>query len=310
MKVICKCITDAEQLKSTCKICKFIELQLYNEFNESTSLETIKAVFVRVISNIGDAKIVTVHGPITDECASIEHVASPDRCSVVKATVFLANMFSEHYDNRVGVVLHNEVPSKYMEWFPEIYNDIRLNVKMWSDIYPNLDFYIENVVPFRTTKDKSTFCYHPGGTFDDNVKLVESLRRDVTNCNIYTLLDTAHAMITMHAEERMFHNENIIIPGQTIRDYMVRYKDTIKYMHLADGISLGLRPNQHGVSFNEYRHNILENILELYKELGFTCDICLEVTESDYLARDNFKDDYKDVCNICKQLGVDVENTI
>jgi len=84
----------------------------------------------------------------------------------------------------------------------------------------------------------------------------------------------------------------------------------MRFIHLADGIELGLKKGQHGVAFTQDRHYVLEFIMNVYKELGYTNDICLEVVEDDYIKRANFKDDFEDVYNICKKLDIQVENKI
>ena len=310
MRIICKSICEPEQLKATSEICEFVELQLYHEFDNGINDDIIDKVFKDCVANLGTAKVVTVHGPIGKVTASIEHATSEKYYPLLEGTVKLAKKFSDFYNERVGVVLHNEISSRYIDWFDFIYQGIKYVVNILTRTYPMLDIYVENVVPFRYDTQANMFDYHPNGIFDDNVKLVERLNKDVQGCNVYTLLDTAHAMISINAERRMFYNQDVNLPMYNIRDYMERYKDTIKYMHLADGIELGLKKGQHGVAFTQDRHYVLEFIMNVYKELGYNNDICLEVVEDDYIKRANFKDDFEDVYNICKKLDIQVENKI
>ena len=178
------------------------------------------------------------------------------------------------------------------------------------DTYPNIVILIENIIPFMIKRAGTDLMYHSNGAFDDNVKLVKKLREDIKDCRIYTLLDTAHALISLQAERNLFAAEDLPELPTTLEDYVKAYEDTLGYIHLADAIELGIKPNQHGICFSNHRHYVLTEFLELYKNYYLTCDVCLEVRENDYLRRENFKDDLLDVYVTCKKQDIPVENHI
>lgn len=313
MRIVCKCSLSEEQLKKTDNLCEFIELQLFNEFSNGATDYVINTLYERVISSLSNAKVVTVHAPITDGgtlCGSIEHTASEKLCDMVNGTVKLADMLGAYYGYKVNVVLHTELPYRYYDWFENIYEKIANTVETWMDTYPNIVLLVENIIPFMINKAGTDLMYHSNGAFDDNVKLVKKLREDIKDCRIYTLLDTAHALISLQAERNLFAAEDLPELPTTLEDYVKAYEDTLGYIHLADAIELGIKPNQHGICFSNHRNYVLTDFLELYKDYCLTCDVCLEVRENDYLKRENFKDDLLDVYVTCKKQGIPVENHI
>lgn len=313
MRIVCKCSLDEEQLKKTDSICEFIELQLFQEFDGAVTDDLIQALYNRVIHSLTCAKVVTVHAPITDKgtlCGSIEHVASDKLHKLVHGTVRLADMLGKYYGYKVNVVLHTELPYRYYTWFEHIYERIANTIETWMRTYPNIVLLVENIIPFMINKASTNLMYHSNGAFDDNAQLVKKLREDIKDCRIYTLLDTAHALISLQAEKNLFALEDLPDLPTTLEDYVRAYEDTLGYIHLADAIELGIKSNQHGICFSNIRHHILTDFLELYKRYGLTCDICLEVKENNYLTRENFKDDLFDVYVTCKKQGIPVENHI
>jgi len=127
---------------------------------------------------------------------------------------------------------------------------------------------IENVHPFERVNGN---LYHT--VFGDGLDVVELLESLQLPCNVGSVLDTCHAIMSINANK--LSRNNFI----DISSYIEGYSNSCKLIHLADSINLGMDINTHAQPFQDIC--VLKHILEQLKLYDYDVPITLEVLESD-----------------------------
>lgn len=133
--------------------------------------------------------------------------------------------------------------------------------------YTKYKMAVENIMVFDYEKCKLTYSVIGNGY--DNLKFVNRLR-DKGYKNIYSLLDTCHFGTSMFSMNEI----------DTFKEVIVKYKDTLGMMHLADGTDISLDKTKHGNTFStpEGTKRIID-VIEILLELNLDIPLTLEVSE-------------------------------
>ena len=138
------------------------------------------------------------------------------------------------------------------------YEDIVMSMRTLADKYPWCVFCIENPSLKLNKWD------------NDNVLLV----KDIDKKNVYTCLDTCHALIA----------ERVV--GVSLEDHFRANKDICRHVHLCNAVKADKeygRGKGHGVPFSGKDDPDLKRIIDLYRGHNFVTDVVYEVREDDYL---------------------------
>lgn len=148
---------------------------------------------------------------------------------------------------------------------------------------------IENVMVF--DNNKGTLMYNVIGNGYDNIRLVKNLRED-GYFNVYTLLDTCHFGVSMYSMNEV----------DSLKEVIVKYKDTLGIMHISDGDDIALDKSKHGQPFNSCDGVIrLIDIIETLIELELDIPVTLEVVEQAFSGEDAFKN-YVDTRTLAENI--------
>ena len=304
MYIIGKSIVNREQLLETIKHDRYIEIQLYSEFENFN--DCVQDLF-NEITSIDEVDVRCVHCPLIKGIdLNIEYVWDQDDYFMLERTVALASMLSVHYGHPVKVIFHTELSRRLYEKIPYLYEAIRNFVQYALNMPGQVDVCIENVIPFKIDKQGDVFFRN--GVYDDNIELVKRLREDLATDRVKTVLDTCHMMVTMRTVEKMFVAETDAYNAKSSEDFFKMNAPYIGLIHLADVIGLGTNRMTHGIAFEEERLHVMREFISYYVKYGYDCDITLEIQERNYYNRVALASDYGDLQNICKEYGITVEN--
>lgn len=302
MRIIAKSIIREENLKGKSKICRNIEIQLFDEFDRQ---ESVKELYAKTIS-IPNVRILAVHSPIVNnEGVNIEFIGNDDDYKRIAKTIELAHMFSEYYNERIKVIIHSALDIELLTKIPDIYNNILRFFGVMLAKYPNVDFCIENVIP--VNKSKTDEIYMRSNCLFDGIELVNKLNEIFKTDRFGTVLDTCHALTTIRGLQNYFKDYPEITKQFSLEDFFVKNKDCVKLIHLANVINLGYDKGTHGILFKDDDLPLMQEILGYYKKYDYNCDITIEISENDYVLNENFKDNYNKLLNICKDENILIE---
>ena len=304
MYIISKSAINREQLIETVRKCSKNEIQLFKEFENYN--DCVDDLYNTIISVEG-LDIRCVHSPLIKGIdLNIEYVWDQDDYFMLERTVVLASKLAVYYGHEVKVIFHTELSKRLYEKIPCLYEAIRNFVQYSLSLPGNLIICIENVIPFKITKDNDIFFRN--GTINDNIVLVKQLREDLQTDRVRTVLDTCHMITTIRSIKKLFVTENEILDYLNYEYYFQLNAPYIGLIHLCDVIGLGTNPMTHGIAFEEERLKVMEELMSYYKKYGYECDVTLEIQERDYTNKVNLESDFGDLTNVCNKLGIVIEN--
>lgn len=290
MHIIGKSAIKIEDMIAKSRICQNIELQLFDEFDNFN--DCVDELY-DIISIITTTKVRVVHSPIIKgEDINLEFIENKEDLFRLEKSIELAGKLSEFYKHPVSVVIHTAFRYENYSKMPSLLNLIEDFISRSLSKYKNIIICLENVIPCKVSNEEE--LYFRNGCFFDNIKLVKYLREKLKTDRIGTVLDTCHMLISLDTINRIFEENEYI---EFIKDFnMERFfkenKDYIKLIHLCDVKNLGYGRKEHGIKFEPERIYILSQIINLYVEYNYRCDITIEILEDDYIKNENFKDNY------------------
>lgn len=281
MDILSKSNISNKQLNLRTKMVNKIELQILGEFLQGKTPRNIA-------NELADYTpyVEAIHCPLYPGWEfNLENIESEKVKKNITDTCKLAQKIAERKMGRVYVVFHSgisvaETKSK------RIWKDI---TSMFYDLvkdYPNVDFLIENLMPYKIDTKTNTF-YFRNGSFHDAIEMVHQLGRMHGKERFGTTLDTAHAEVTCAFYKRILQEEII-----NIEQYFKDFRDTCKLIHLSDCIDIGLN-GLHGIAFTKEREFKMKEYIDLYHKYNYNCDIVLEVREDNYDNPINFINNYE-----------------
>ena len=275
MKILAKSAIKKIDIYGKTKICKDIELQIFNEFNKFN--DCVQSLYDLIIST--DADIHVVHSPlISGEDINIEFIENPEDNFRLSKTIELAGKLSDYYNHNIKIVFHTAFRFENYEKFPSILEKMEEFIENYLKEYNKIIFCIENVIPCKVTKDKKT--YMRNGCLYDNVKLVKYLRNKLETDRIQTVLDTCHAMVSIEFLENAFsknYKELFEEFNINLEQFFIENKDIIGLIHLCDVKNLGYKPKEHGIKFKYDRLFVFNYIMSMYEKYDYDCDITIEI---------------------------------
>ena len=306
MEIFAKAAMLFNQIESKIKIgCDGIEIQLLDElvFKDGSNYYDITDIFT--LDKFSHYPVRAVHAPILSNFGlgdiNIENFTSPVHFKLLENCFKLANFFGEIQDCRVIIVVHSEMSKDSMQNIGTIWDDM---VKMLGDLlykYQYTEVAIENVTPLRIGRKLCIgLC---NGFYQDNISIVDELRRTLNTDRIGTVLDTCHAIITkgyLDALYGMLDKSNFVIPSFDLDTYFKANKGVVKLIHLCDAKGDGYSGGNHGIAFSEENENLdtLKSIIDLYNFYEYSCPITLEVGETDFIGSPNYEVTYNNLVKL------------
>lgn len=194
------------------------------------------------------------------------------------------------------VVLHNEQYFDCMDRAKRY--DIVSMFSSLLDVYPHVNFVIENTTPFRWLQKMSTKL--SSGYFDSPVLLANYLRNELETDRIGTCLDTCHVKIASCLMGSVLAMCPEIDMSFSVEQFFEEYRDTCKLFHFAsfDGSGYG---DGHATPYTESKVEELEREIALYRKLGYGCPVTLEINEKDLLVSDRYAVSRKNFLKVWEQ---------
>lgn len=297
MELVAKSAIDKKAIESKVRICKNIEIQLFEEFND---LNQDVDELVNIITSVKDINLIAIHAPLSQKIGdfAIEFIQNDYYNKIFFKTCELANKLGEFYNKTIKIVIHTTFDYKEYEIFYSILNDITKNIEIALKKYDKIIFCIENVTPFFRRKNSFAF---KNGVLDDNINLVKYLRETLKTDRIYTVLDTCHAWTTEEMVNRLLKDNYPEVSNlYNFERYFQINKDVIGLIHLADVIDIGFSEEKHGIKFSKDRYKRLHDVLYFYQKYQYNCPITIEIKEENYYINNNFKEMYDYLMPIIK----------
>ena len=202
----------------------------------------------------------------------------------------ISNTIGDYYNRKTIIIVHSELYREKMIGLGDTWKRVLNSVGCLLLKYPYTELAIENITPVRNAHHKP--LYLSNNYKFDNVIMAKELRKQLHTDRIGTVLDICHARIT-----DKYMNELYKILGDEPEDYSLdnffkENKDVIKLIHLADMKGSGFGKGQHGTPFEETEESLkaLNTFIDLYKKYDYSCLVTLEVSETDFIASQGFRE--------------------
>lgn len=270
LEIFGKASLNREQIQDKIdKGCTKLELHLDKKWEVNGVPQTIEQVCPEWRELIGMIDIRVVHIPMVQE--NIEFLIGPVRSKILRETCRLAQACAENWGHKVLVAAHTESNFELLEVQEGFLPDLKDKVLSILDDYPLVELGIENVSPIQVVKGDLRLR---GGIIDDNSRMVEYFN----DPRIGTVFDTCHAKLTEMYVAAL--NQYNVFERYNFQSIAALHKDNAKLIHLAtfEGNGYG---KGHGLAIKD-KLEMME-FVRMYKSLGMTCPITLEVAEDNYL---------------------------
>ena len=225
-----------------------------------------------------------VHAPLMDGMDMT--IETLDGRKALNKTCQLAVSIARRQKHPIIVVCHLETHPDVLKQLG-VYDNLVEHMRELADVYPELEFAVENVPYFKRKDDKLTFR-------QSNHMSSVIFVKDVNHPRVGTCLDTCHALMELHFlkhalpyfEGVEFEDTQRELEGG-LRNIFKANKDVVKLIHLATIKTHGM-DFDHGLPFEEEDATLLNGILDLYDMYGYECPMTLEVQEQSYEDAKNF----------------------
>lgn len=197
----------------------------------------------------------------------------------------LAQFFSEE-KRMVGVVMHLHTGCLYLERH-HMFNPAFLRLEMMLKKYPNTYVLIENAML------ASHGIFGPGFNSREFSNCVRKIRNMSSFPDrVFSIIDTTHAKSSAIIESQVFREK---LWTDIYESWFRDSSDTIKEIHLSNCINLGLKREEHSVDFNAEdiaSREFFGMSMEMIKAYAPESNICIDVSEKDYLHAEHFSHIY------------------
>jgi len=264
--------------------CDAIEVQLLDELFKIGGYNSIHQIFD--LDQFKDMPISVIHSPILygKRAIALEQLCDSKDLFLFYNIFELAEYFGKIQNKDIIVIIHSETCLKALSEIGNMLYNIVKNVDKLLLMFPHVKLAIENVTPLRNFDKGPQLC---NNFYDDNVILVDYLKKELQTDRIGTVLDTCHAMISEKYISVLYDALGEEKPDFSLDYYFDRNKEDIMLIHLADFKGNGYGSGNHGTPFEDKQKCF--DILDLYKKYNYSCPITLEVCETDFLVSDNYR---------------------
>lgn len=256
-----------------------MEIQLFDDFVDKSIEE-----MMFLITGISGLDIVNIHAPIgSNKFVNIEDMSNPDRAPVFNKLFELCQRVSYHYNRPTFLVMHSNYSLADFKEKNQLIDLEKSVLKLLSD-FPDVVLAIENLVPIY----KQDGAIREGNNYlFGTVDIVKHLRDELQTDRIFTVLDTAHAMISINYLNEIGYDKPI-----SLIKYFKENQNYLKIIHLGNAFHLGLCKDEHGVLFSKDSPDDLSKLKEINDGIltyAKEASLVIEVTEPDYLKIEHVK---------------------
>ena len=296
MKIVAKSMLIKEHiLDKVKKGCDALEIQLGNELYNSPSPHDIKNLFDNNLLNIKD--IYSVHLPLGANRldTNLDDVFSSDRIFAFYDACEIAQKSSEIWNHPVRLILHFEMDFDKFIRADYIREYILNTFKEALSKYSNVIFSIENIIPILP---KENGWYMACNYYDDHVKLVHYLRKELKTDRFSTVLDTCHAEMSIYYMNHILSILDQQYETHNMEDYFRINSELCDTIHLCTFKVDGYYKN-HGLGFMDSKDKLVD-FLRLWNKYTKNAALVLELREDNYLNSINFLEN----ANLLKSLDI------
>ena len=305
MIIVGKATPIEEQLEAIKRTgVKHIEIQLVRNAIP-TDLNRIK--------NVSDIDVVSVHTPIQqtvsghkNDDVTVEYLGDPEQNEAMRSTCEFAQGLAEYFKHDINVVIHNGLSVEQWRFMPALLNNIIEIFGRLIQMYPNVNFFIENPSPTTFTDRKRN-----GYFLADVNHIIEVLNKKYPNKFAMTF-DVCHMMMTEQqylldtignekTQDSSYKHKTRYFEYDSIFD---NYGDIIKNIHLNNIRLRGTTKDTHSQGFKptERDKSILRDIFKHYNRTGCNAYITLEINEKDYILRENMRETLSVIREVLSEL--------
>lgn len=288
MDLVAKSIINREEIQHKVNLgFKKLEIQLYGESFVNGDLDEFVDISVS-----DEYDIVNVHMPLNVELLgdfNLEYLTNSFAYEIFMKACRYSQMIADYYNHDINIIIHNGFDMKKYQLLPILLDKLVEIFDYALDIFPSINFSIENITPFYFSKESNRFITF-GGFLYENVELANYLNEKCIRPSFYTTLDTCHALLSLKTIE-LFKNEDFYIE-ESLECFFKENSMTCNNIHLCNLTNWGYGFLEHGSAFNMNNPKDMEvlfNIFKYYEKYTPNATITLEVCEENYLNCINVK---------------------
>lgn len=295
MKILAKSAFTDEQLnaKVACNA-DGIEIQLLSELINGKVGRYHTAEEVFDMDKLKTYDIYCVHAPILSfyglSDVNLEDMVDFEDFVLLDQVFNIANTIGEYHNRKTIIIVHSELYREKMIGLGDTWKRVLNSVGCLLLKYPYTELAIENITPVRNAHQKP--LYLSNNYKFDNVVMAKELRKQLHTDRIGTVLDICHARITDKYMKELYKILGDEPEDYSLDNFFKGNKDVIKLIHLADMKGSGFGKGQHGTPFEETEESLkaLNTFIDLYKKYDYSCLVTLEVSETDFIASQGFRE--------------------
>ncbi len=296
MKIVAKSILVKEHIwDKVNKGCDALEIQLGEELYTSPPPHDINNLFDNELLKIAD--VYSVHLPLGANRmdTNLDDVFSSDRIFVFYDALKIASKAGKIWNHPIRLILHFEMDfDKFIK--ADYIREHILNIfKEALKNYTNVVFSIENIIPI---VPKENGWYMACNYYDDHVRLVNYLRKELNTDRFETVLDTCHAEMSIYYMNHIMSILDKKYETHTMEDYFKLNSELCNTIHLCTFKKDGYYEN-HGLGFMDSKDKLI-NFLKLWNKYTKNAALVLELREDNYLNSINFSDN----ANLLRSLDI------
>ena len=201
-----------------------------------------------------------------------------DICEIIERdediyyTCEIAQQIANMQEHDVYVVVHSDIDIGFYRRNTWILRKIAGLLKSLHSNYPNVLLNLKNTTPIQMQNDSFQLSMSAGAS---TIGIVSELQ-EMNVVNLKSLMDTCHVGISIEQLNIMQIQYGETVP---VVDWIDFFKDSLGGIHLSWFRNLGC-DEDHNIPFDETNIDVLNEILECYKNTKQTCDLVINVKES------------------------------
>lgn len=255
-----------------------IEIQLLKSFiDQPDSIED----WFDYLTKESNSEIVIIHSPLNQgDDIDWDDLLEPEILNIVHQTCQLGERLAHYYQRPMPVVFHFGGNTEKIKNTPILKQAYLETIQELLVSYPNVHFYLENVVIVDVNKARGVRRYREADV-STVVDFVCWLREELNaSKRFYTVLDTCHALMSI----RLLNAINL---AMELEEFFKTHQKTCGLIHLANCTNFGFG-DDHGTPFTSKDQALLEEIVALYRQYQYDVPVTLELREESYTNYQNY----------------------